>query len=158
MEHSWKESPDSSPFSKAAFIQIVSSAYVKGAVIDGPSNPTRLLLFVFVALKVAALQKLILEIVRMEKERGKSKLIFPIYDDDDEQKLRFTDFSRCNVDDVRNNTYIKFKKNCEIICKIGDDGFHDSPSLLKNQDAASAYSKSIKTLLMSLEYIWYVFE
>ena len=156
MEHSWKESADSSPFNKAAFIQSANSTHVKGAVIDDPSNPARVLLIVFVALKVAALQKLVLEVVRMEKYKEKTKLIFPI--NEDEQKLRLSDFSICGVDDVRNNTCSKFKDNFQSVCKIGADEFHDSSSLLKKQDATSTYSKCIKKLVMSLQYIWYVFQ
>lgn len=155
VEHSWKESADSSPFNKAAFIQSVNSTHVKGVVIDDPSNPARVLLIVFVALKVAVLQKLVLQIVRMEKYKEKSKSIFPI--NEDEQKLRFSDFSRCDVNDVRNNACIKFKDNCESVCKIGADEFHNS-SLLLEKDATSTYSKCIKKLVMSLQYIWYVFQ
>ena len=156
VEQNWKESPDSSPSNKAAFIQNVNSTYTKGAVTDDPSNPTRVLLIVFLALKLAALRKVILEVVWMEKEKGKSKLILSICDD--EQKLRLSDFSRCDVDGVQNNRYIKFKENCESVCKIGADEFHDSPLFFKNQDAASAHSNCIKKLIMSLQYIWYVFE
>ena len=136
----------------------MSTLLMQGAVTDDPSNPTKVLLIVFVALKLAALQKVILEVVWMEKEKGKSKLILSICDD--EQKLSLSDFSRCDVDGVQNNRYIKFKENCESVCKIGADEFHDSPSplLLKNQDAASAYSNCIKKLVLSLQYTWYVFE
>lgn len=94
--------------------------------------------------------------MRMKKDKGKSKLIFSIFDD--QRKLRLSDFSTCDIDDVRNNTYIKFKENCKSVCKIGADGLHDSPLLVKNEDAATTYSKSINKLVMSLQYIWYVFE
>ena len=102
------------------------------------------------------LKKLVLEVVRMEKYKEKSKLIFSI--NEDEQKLRLSDFLRCDVDDVRENTCIKFKENSESVCNVGADEFHDSPSLLKKQDAAITYSKCIKKVVMSLQYIWYVFE
>ena len=156
VEYSWKESPNSRPFTKAAFIQSVNSTYVKGVAIDDPSNPVRVLLIVFVAWKAAALQKLVLEVMWMEKYKEMSKLIFSI--NEDEQKLRLSDFLRCDVDDVWENTCIKFKENSESVCNIGADEFHDSPSLLKEQDAAITYSKCIKKVVMSLQYIWYVFE
>ena len=146
LEHSWKENSDSSLFNKTVVVQSVNFTYTADVVTDDPNNAARLSLIEFLVLKVVALQKMIIEGMRMKKDKEKSESSFSIKGN--EQNLRLTDFSRCYFDSVWDNTCIKLKERCET----------HSPILLENMDAANTYSIHIKELIMSLEYIWYAFE
>ena len=157
MERSLRESNDSSPFNKAECIQIVSNfTYMEGAIIDDSNNLTRVSLMLFVMLRLAALRKVALKVMRMNKNEEKSKSSLPI--NVNKQSLRVIDFFRPDIDDCWVKTFTKFKERCETVTKIGSDGFNNSSILLENQDTGKTYSKCMKKLIMSLEYVRYVFE
>ena len=154
VERSLRESTDSSPFNKAESVQIVNNfTYMEGAVIE---NLTRVSLMLFVMLRLAALRKVALKVMRMNKNEEKSKSSLPI--NVNKQSLRVIDFFRPDIDDCWVKTFTKFKERCESVTKIGSDGFNNSSILLENQDTGKTYSKCMKKLIMSLEYVWYVFE
>ena len=157
VERSLRESNDSSPFNKAECIQIVSNfTYMEGAIIDDSNNLTRVSLMLFVMLRLAALRKVALEVMRMDKDEEKSESSLPI--NVNKQSLRVIDFCRPDIDDCWSKMFTKFKERCESVTKIYSDGFYDSSILLQNQDIGKTYSKCMKKLIMSLEYVWYVFE
>ena len=157
LELSLKEIINFSPFNKAECIQNVTNfTYMEGAVIDDSNNPTRVSLMLFIMMKLAALQRVVLEFMRIEKDEEKSESSFLI--NVSKQSLRVTDFLRPDVDDCWRKIFTKFKESCESVSKIGSDGFHDSSILLENQDTGKTYSKCIKKLIMPLENVRYVFE
>lgn len=153
MERSLRESTDSSRFNKAEYIQIVNNfSYMEGAVIDDSNNQTRVSLMLFVMLRLAALRKVALEVMRMDKDEEKSESSLSINVNKKSLRLFQTD-----IDDCWGKMFTKFKERCESVTKIRSDGFNNSSILLENQDTGKTYSKCIKKL-MSLEYVRYVFE
>ena len=126
---------------------------VKHEQADEIDNPAESTLIVFLILTLALLQKVVYNSVRMTKDEEKPDSSLVVQNDENE--MRFSDFSTATIDCWRNSC-ISPTGNIKSVPCTETDGLYDIVIMVKIQDVPDTYATCVKKFAISLQYRRYV--